>query len=160
MWACITRRSRKEKLVRRRSKRSPWGPFSFDYPRRSSECSCTEEELDSRYNMFIYKKKKKDTRQISIPPFFFLGMMSRLIEITKIGFSKIDETCSIRERTSNLTNAGIAKAIEMDRYYEVHQFFAEVFYTGCTAILKAGIAYAEYDQTAEGKEQENNTQVA
>ncbi|KAG1069960.1 hypothetical protein G6F42_026193 [Rhizopus arrhizus] len=87
-------------------------------------------------------------------------MMSRLIEITKIGFSKIDETCSIRERTSNLTNAGIAKAIEMDRYYEVHQFFAEVFYTGCTAILKAGIAYAEYDQTAEGKEQENNTQVA
>ncbi|EPB92626.1 hypothetical protein HMPREF1544_00640 [Mucor circinelloides 1006PhL] len=88
------------------------------------------------------------------------GMMSRLIEITKIGFSKIDETCSIRERTSNLTNAGIAKAIEMDRYYEVHQFFAEVFYTGCTAILKAGIAYAEYDQTAEGKEQENNTQVA
>ncbi|KAL7324503.1 hypothetical protein PS15p_209687 [Mucor circinelloides] len=88
------------------------------------------------------------------------GMMSRLIEITKIGFSKIDETCSIRERTSNLTNAGIAKAIEMDRYYEVHQFFAEVFYTGCTAILKAGIAYAEYDQTVEGKEQENNTQVA
>lgn len=87
-------------------------------------------------------------------------MMSRFIEITKIGFSKIDETCSIRERTSNLTNAGIAKAIEMDQYFEVHQFFAEIFYTGCTAILKAGIAYAEYDETTEAKEQENDTQIA
>jgi hypothetical protein len=85
--------------------------------------------------------------------------MSRLIEITKVSFTKIDETCSIRERTNHLTNAGIAKAIEMDQYYEVHQFFAEIFYTGCTAILKASIAYAEYDQPTVAKEQENNTQI-
>lgn len=86
--------------------------------------------------------------------------MSRLFEITKLGITKIDEACSIRERTNNLTQAGIAKAIEMDQYYEVHQFVAEVFYTGCTAILKASIAYAEYDQPAIAKEQEDNTQIA
>lgn len=38
---------------------------------------------------------------------------------------------------------GIAKAIEIDQHYEVHQLFAEIFYTGCTALLKAGIAFAE-----------------
>ncbi|KAI8647767.1 hypothetical protein BD408DRAFT_407789 [Parasitella parasitica] len=88
------------------------------------------------------------------------GVMSRLFQMTKIGFSKIDEKCSIRERTINLTSAGIAKAIEMDQYYEVHQFFAELFYTGCTAVLKAGIAYAEYDQTVMAKEDENTTHNA
>ncbi|CEP10082.1 hypothetical protein [Parasitella parasitica] len=88
------------------------------------------------------------------------GIMSRLLELTKIGFAKIDETCSIRERTINLTSAGISKAIEMDQYYEVHQFFAELFYTGCTAVLKAGIAYAECDQTTVAKEQENTAHSA
>jgi hypothetical protein len=69
--------------------------------------------------------------------------MSRLFEVTKTGLQKLDETCSIRERTLNITNVGIAKAIEIDQHYEIHQFFAEIFYTGCTALLKAGIAYAE-----------------
>jgi hypothetical protein len=69
--------------------------------------------------------------------------MARLFEATKNGLQKLDETCSIRERTINITNVGIAKAIEIDQHYEVHQFFAEVFYTGCAALLKAGIAYAQ-----------------
>lgn len=72
--------------------------------------------------------------------------MARIFEIAKDGLIKIDETCSIRERTLNITSAGLTKAIELDQYYEVHQFFAEVFYTGCTAVLKAGIAFAEEEE--------------
>ncbi|KAI8991974.1 hypothetical protein BDF20DRAFT_847575 [Mycotypha africana] len=71
------------------------------------------------------------------------GLMSRLLEMMKYALIRLDETCSVRERTYNLTYAGLAKAIEMDEHFKVHQFFAEIFYTGCTAILKAGIAYAE-----------------
>lgn len=72
-----------------------------------------------------------------------IGILSRAFQFTKDGLLKIDETCSIRERTLNLTSVGVSKALELDKHYEVHQFFAEVFYTGCTAILKASIAYAE-----------------
>lgn len=72
--------------------------------------------------------------------------MSRVFQITKDGLLKIDETCSIRERTLNLTSVGLSKAIELDQHYEVHQFFAEIFYTGCTAVLKASIAYAEQSE--------------
>ncbi|ORE23015.1 hypothetical protein BCV71DRAFT_170629 [Rhizopus microsporus] len=46
---------------------------------------------------------------------------------------------------SNITQNGIAKAIELDEHYEVHQFFAELFYTGCTALLKASAAYNQTD---------------
>lgn len=72
--------------------------------------------------------------------------MSKVFQLTKDVLLKLDETCSIRERTMNLTSVGISKAIELDQHYEVHQFFAELFYTGCTAILKAGIAYAEHNE--------------
>ncbi len=72
--------------------------------------------------------------------------MSRILQATKEGLLKIDEKCSIRERTLNLTSVGISKAIELDQHYEVHHFFAEIFYTGCSAILKASIAYAEQDE--------------
>ncbi|KAG2230772.1 hypothetical protein INT48_001674 [Thamnidium elegans] len=71
------------------------------------------------------------------------GIMTRVLQIARDGLIKIDETCSIRERTLHITSAGLSKAIELDQHYEVHQFFAEIFYTGCTAVLKAGIAYAE-----------------
>ncbi|KAG2193578.1 hypothetical protein INT47_006644 [Mucor saturninus] len=71
------------------------------------------------------------------------GIFSRAFQLTKDGLLKIDETCSIRERTLNLTSVGLSKALELDKHYEVHQFFAEIFYTGCTAVLKASIAYAE-----------------
>ncbi|KAI8990176.1 hypothetical protein BDB01DRAFT_717981 [Pilobolus umbonatus] len=43
----------------------------------------------------------------------------------------------------NITTFGLAKAMELDEYYEVHQFFAELFYTGCTAVLQASKAYTE-----------------
>lgn len=73
--------------------------------------------------------------------------MTRAFQMARDGLIKIDETCSIRERTLHITSAGLSKAIELDQHYEVHQFFAEIFYTGCTAVLKAGIAYAEEDQS-------------
>ncbi|GAA5813950.1 hypothetical protein MFLAVUS_007440 [Mucor flavus] len=75
------------------------------------------------------------------------GIMTRAFQMARDGLIKIDETCSIRERTLHITSAGLSKAIELDQHYEVHQFFAEIFYTGCTAVLKAGIAYAEEDQS-------------
>lgn len=69
--------------------------------------------------------------------------MSRLVDFTKASIIKIDQTCSISQRTMNITQFGIQKAIEMDQHYEVHQFFAEIFYTLCTAFLKASVAYSE-----------------
>ncbi|KAI9480843.1 MAG: hypothetical protein EXX96DRAFT_538076 [Benjaminiella poitrasii] len=72
-------------------------------------------------------------------------IMSRCLQMTKYSIIKIDQVCSIRERTINIAHYGIARAIEIDQHYEVHQFFAEVFYTTFTAVLKAGIAYSEYD---------------
>ncbi|KAI8094888.1 uncharacterized protein B0P05DRAFT_461940 [Gilbertella persicaria] len=38
---------------------------------------------------------------------------------------------------------GLAKAIELDQHTQAHQWVAQLFYLGSTAILKAGIAYAE-----------------
>jgi hypothetical protein len=69
--------------------------------------------------------------------------MSNAMEVTKAGLVKIDETCSIRKRSWNIASFGVSKAVEMDKHYQVHQFFAEVFYTSCAAMLKASIAYAE-----------------
>ncbi|KAI7903649.1 uncharacterized protein BX663DRAFT_551338 [Cokeromyces recurvatus] len=84
------------------------------------------------------------------------GIMAKCLQLTKYGLIKLDEICSIRERAANITHYGIAKAIEIDQHYEIHQIFAEVFYTACTAILKAGIAYAEHDQN---ENQERHKQV-
>lgn len=104
-----------------------------------------EEALGGLSNLFIQAAVLSAIalKKSSIP-----GIVSRIFQATKDSLQKIDETCSIRERTINLTSVGIAKAIELDQHYEVHQFFAEIFYTGCTAILKASVAYAEHDPSA------------
>ncbi|EIE83321.1 hypothetical protein RO3G_08026 [Rhizopus delemar RA 99-880] len=41
----------------------------------------------------------------------------------------------------------LAKAIELDEHYEVHHIFAELFYTGCAALLKANAAYNQSEET-------------
>jgi hypothetical protein len=72
-----------------------------------------------------------------------IGYLNSAIQLAKSSMYKVDEVCSIRQRTWNIATYGVVKATEIDKHYEVHQFFAEAFYTGCTALLKAGIAYSE-----------------
>ncbi|KAG1049259.1 hypothetical protein G6F46_008759 [Rhizopus delemar] len=75
------------------------------------------------------------------------NLISSVIQMAKIGLLKVDETCSIRERAINITQLGLAKAIELDEHYEVHHIFAELFYTGCAALLKANAAYNQSEET-------------
>ncbi|KAG1444428.1 hypothetical protein G6F56_010300 [Rhizopus delemar] len=74
---------------------------------------------------------------------FMTGLITKLIQVAKIGLVKVDETCLIKERAIRISQVGLAKAIELDEHYEVHQFLAELFYTGCAALLKANAAYQE-----------------
>ncbi|CAO3695515.1 unnamed protein product [Rhizopus stolonifer] len=73
----------------------------------------------------------------------FPSLIAKLIQVAKIGLVKVDETCLIKERAIRISQVGLAKAIELDEHYEVHQFLAELFYTGCAALLKANAAYQE-----------------
>jgi hypothetical protein len=57
----------------------------------------------------------------------------------------IDEKHQIRKRTWDMASVGITKAIEIDRQYEIHQMVTGAVYTGLTAFIKAGLAYAETD---------------
>lgn len=124
-------------------------------------------EFTERYNLVLYTPSTNIKKLDEIEPKEALGglseliihaaikgaialkrspipdLMSKLIQMTKESLLKIDESYSIRKRAYNISTLGLAKAMELDEYYEVHQFFAELFYTGCTAILKAGKAYAE-----------------
>ncbi|KAF7726590.1 hypothetical protein EC973_008635 [Apophysomyces ossiformis] len=59
------------------------------------------------------------------------------------GMQAMDNTYHIRKRTMDLAGRGIAKAIEIDKQYEVHQMVTDAVYTGVTAFVKAGLAYAE-----------------
>ncbi|KAG0168285.1 hypothetical protein DFQ28_008754 [Apophysomyces sp. BC1034] len=69
--------------------------------------------------------------------------LSTVLAYAKSGLQTVDETCKIRERAWGIASQGVAKAIEVDQYYEIHQTLTEVVCTGCTALLKAGIAYSE-----------------
>ncbi|KAG0166275.1 hypothetical protein DFQ28_009828 [Apophysomyces sp. BC1034] len=59
------------------------------------------------------------------------------------GMQAMDSAYHIRQRTMDLAGRGLAKAIEIDKQYEVHQMVTEAVYTGVTAFVKAGLAYAE-----------------
>lgn len=80
--------------------------------------------------------------------------MARLFDITRETIVKLDKACLISERTMNITQFGLQKAVEMDQYYEVHQFFAEIFYTLCTAFLKASVAYSDQQQQQQQQPEE------
>ncbi|KAI8988909.1 hypothetical protein BDB01DRAFT_719110 [Pilobolus umbonatus] len=57
--------------------------------------------------------------------------------------ASVDEKHHIRERTWSIATAGVAKAVEVDRQFEIHQMLTGAMYTGLTAFVKAGIAYQE-----------------
>ncbi|KAI8391149.1 uncharacterized protein BYT42DRAFT_555795 [Radiomyces spectabilis] len=70
-------------------------------------------------------------------------VMSSAIDYCKMGLDTIDETCQIRQHTWNMAAQGIAKIVQVDQQYELHQTLANIMYIGCTAFFKAGVAYAE-----------------
>ncbi|KAK4521032.1 uncharacterized protein ATC70_004021 [Mucor velutinosus] len=55
----------------------------------------------------------------------------------------MDEKHQLRRRTWDLAANSVAKAVEIDRQYEIHQMVTGAFYTGFAAFIKAGVAYAE-----------------
>ncbi|KAL9552002.1 hypothetical protein MBANPS3_003998 [Mucor bainieri] len=59
------------------------------------------------------------------------------------GMQVMDEKHQLRRRTWDLAASSVAKAVEIDRQYEIHQMVTGAFYTGFAAFIKAGVAYAE-----------------
>ncbi|KAL0134975.1 hypothetical protein V8B55DRAFT_1557359 [Mucor lusitanicus] len=59
------------------------------------------------------------------------------------GMQVMDEKHQLRRRTWDLAANSVAKAVEIDRQYEIHQMVTGAFYTGFAAFIKAGVAYAE-----------------
>ncbi|CEP17327.1 hypothetical protein [Parasitella parasitica] len=59
------------------------------------------------------------------------------------GIQMMDEKHQLRQRTWNLAASGIAKALEIDQQFEIHQMVTNAIYTGFNAFIKAGLAYAE-----------------
>jgi hypothetical protein len=55
----------------------------------------------------------------------------------------MDKNLQIRKRTWDLTASGVSKVVEIDRRFEIHQMLTGAVYTGFTAFVKAGVAYAE-----------------
>ncbi|KAI9013884.1 hypothetical protein CLU79DRAFT_708472 [Phycomyces nitens] len=70
-------------------------------------------------------------------------VLSSAVSYAKSGFQSVDEAYHIRQRAWDFATQGVAKAVEIDQQYEVHRMLTDALYTGCTAILKAGIAYTE-----------------
>lgn len=84
-------------------------------------------------------------------------MISSVIACAKAGLRAVDDSCQIRKRTWDIASHGIAKAAELDRQYEVHQMFSDALYTACTALIKAGIAYAETPGYKESRQKIHET---
>ncbi|KAL0075001.1 hypothetical protein J3Q64DRAFT_1667379 [Phycomyces blakesleeanus] len=59
------------------------------------------------------------------------------------GAQKVDENYQISKRTWDLAGRGVAKAIQIDRDYELHQMVSDAVCTSLTAAVKAGLAYVE-----------------
>lgn len=79
-----------------------------------------------------------------------LDAFSTVINYAIDGMQVMDDKHQLRQRTWNLAANSIAKAVEMDRQYEIHQMVTGAFYTGFSAFVKAGLAYAETPGHNEG----------
>lgn len=86
-------------------------------------------------SMMIYKFHIK---QIDL-----LDAFSNVINYAVGSMQVMDEKHQIRKRTWDFATTSVAKAVEIDRQLEIHQMVTEAFYTGFTAFVKAGMAYAE-----------------
>jgi hypothetical protein len=72
-----------------------------------------------------------------------LDALSSVMNYAVDSMQVIDEKHQIRKRTWDLAATSVAKAVEIDRQFEIHQMVTGAVYTGLTAFVKAGMAYAE-----------------
>ncbi len=75
--------------------------------------------------------------------FNHLDAFSTVMNFAVDGIQTMDEKHQIRKRTWDLAATGVAKAVEIDRQFEIHQMVTGAVYTGLSAFIKAGLAYAE-----------------
>ncbi|KAI8082774.1 uncharacterized protein BX664DRAFT_387920 [Halteromyces radiatus] len=57
------------------------------------------------------------------------------------GLEAMDANYQIRQRTWNMAVQGMAKAIEMDRHYELHRLVMDKLVITCNALLQAAVAH-------------------
>ncbi|KAI9024336.1 hypothetical protein CLU79DRAFT_746663 [Phycomyces nitens] len=69
--------------------------------------------------------------------------LSCVVNTAISGAQKVDDSYQIRKRTWDLAGRGVAKAIQIDRDYEIHQMVSDAVCTSLTAAVKAGLAYVE-----------------
>ncbi|KAI7887995.1 uncharacterized protein EV154DRAFT_426492 [Mucor mucedo] len=69
--------------------------------------------------------------------------ISTVMNFAVDGMQTMDEKHQIRQRTWDLAARGVGKAVQIDRQFEIHQMVTGAVYTGFTAFVKAGLAYAE-----------------
>ncbi|KAI8886139.1 hypothetical protein K501DRAFT_244641 [Backusella circina FSU 941] len=67
------------------------------------------------------------------------SVMNNTIDLIQV----VDQSYKVRQRTWDLASSSITKAIYIDRQYGIHQMITGAVYTGVTAFVKAGMAYAE-----------------
>ncbi|KAG2233094.1 hypothetical protein INT48_009220 [Thamnidium elegans] len=72
-----------------------------------------------------------------------LNALSSVMNYAVDGIQTMDEKHQIRQRTWDLAAKSVGKAVQIDRQFEIHQMVTGAFYTGFTAFVKAGLAYAE-----------------
>lgn len=72
-----------------------------------------------------------------------LDALSTVMNYAVDGIQTMDEKHNIRQRTWDLAARGVGKAVQIDRQFEIHQMVTGAVYTGFTAFVKAGLAYAE-----------------
>ncbi|ORZ25734.1 hypothetical protein BCR42DRAFT_400809 [Absidia repens] len=77
------------------------------------------------YGVDVFKKSP-------IPDAMYYSMTCALA-----GLEAVDASCQLRQRTWNLAVQGVAKAMEMDRQYELHRLVVDKLVITCNALLQA-----------------------
>ncbi|KAI8327498.1 hypothetical protein BC941DRAFT_364817 [Chlamydoabsidia padenii] len=71
------------------------------------------------------------------------GAVSYSVTCAMAGLEAVDTTYQLRQRTWNLAVQGVAKALEMDRRYQVHRVVIDRLVITCHALLQAAVAHTE-----------------
>ncbi|KAI9495634.1 hypothetical protein BDB00DRAFT_882333 [Zychaea mexicana] len=70
-------------------------------------------------------------------------VLTSVMTYAKAGLQLVDDTCQIRRRTRDIASHGMAKAVELERHYEIHEKLTESMNAVYGAIAKANAAYTE-----------------
>ncbi|KAI8336227.1 hypothetical protein BC941DRAFT_428657 [Chlamydoabsidia padenii] len=71
-------------------------------------------------------------------------VMSYSVSCFLAGLTAVDSSCQLRQRSWNLAVQGVAKAMELDRQYELHRLLADKLLLTCNALLQAALAQSEH----------------